>query len=104
MLGQHQVEGNAARALFHQPLQKKGIEQVFEIPPRGVASHFPGGEFVQPDAELLLHAFRLGHFGTKQMNLMAAFHHFLDQIHRFSRSAAGGRIKGLVREKSDVHS
>jgi hypothetical protein len=36
------------------------------------------------------------------MNFPAATNHFFDEINRFRRTAATGRIKRLVREKGDA--
>ena len=57
---------------------------------------------MQPDAEFFLNVFRFGNLRAEDMDFVAAADHFLDQINRLRRTAAGRRIKRLVRQERDA--
>ena len=82
--------------------EEKRIGQIFEIAQPGVAPHPPFVELVQPDAEFLFDVFRVGDLRTEDVDLVAAPDHFLDEIDRLRRAAAGGRIKRLMRQERDA--
>ena len=96
MLGKQQIELRRARGFGDHALQKEGIKQVFEIAQGGITSHLPLVEQMQADAKFIFDDFRFGDLGTKDVHLVAAPDHFLDEINRFRRTAAGGRIERFV--------
>ena len=57
---------------------------------------------MQADAKFPFDNFRFGDLGTKDMRLVAAPNHFLDEIDGLRRTAAGGRIKRFVGQKRDA--
>ena len=72
--------------------------QVFEISKTGVASHFPSPELNKCDTipgGLLKMRWSFKAW-TVNVHLVAAPCHGFDQINRFDRSSARGRIKGFV--------
>ena len=54
------------------------------------------------NAEFLPHLFRVVNLRAEDMDFVAAPDHFLDEINRLRRTAAGRRIKRFVREKRDA--
>ncbi len=57
---------------------------------------------MQADAEFFSDVFRVGNPRTEDMNFVAAPDHFLDEIDRLRRTAAGRRIKRFVRQERDA--
>ena len=57
---------------------------------------------MQLDAKFICDGIRVGDLRAKNVDFMAAPDHFLDQINRLRRTAAGRRIKRFVRQKRDT--
>jgi hypothetical protein len=57
---------------------------------------------MQPDAELPPDFFCIGDSRAEDMDFVAAAGHFLHEIDRLRRTAAGRRIKRFVRQERDA--
>ena len=57
---------------------------------------------MQSDAEFGPDIFRVSELRAEDMDFMAAPDHFLDEINRLGRAAAGRRIKRLVSQECDA--
>ena len=51
---------------------------------------------------LFFDVLRVGDLRTEDMDFVAAADHFLDEINRLRRTAAGRRIKRLMRQERDA--
>jgi len=102
VLREQQIEFYRARGPGNQALQKRRIEQVFEIPQPGITAHLPGGELMQMDAEFFFDGFGFGDLRAKNVDFVAAPDHFFDQINGLRRAAAGRWIKRFMGQKRDT--
>ena len=102
VLRNEQIEFRFARGPGDHAFEEKRIGQIFEVAEPGVTAHLPFGEWMQPDAELFFDVCRVGDSRAEDMDFVAAADHFLDEINRLRRAAAGRRIKRFVRQERDA--